>query len=341
MPVQPDRGEHHAKTSAGNRANAGRRAKPRNRSKIDFFLDFALTIIFAAEMEVHFTGLLLHEWIGLALAALLALHIVLHWSWVVSITQTFFRKLIHESRLNYVLNAALFVDVVVVMVTGIAVSETLGLNFGLRGTALIDRLAGDSRVVVASVLGADRRACGAAWDADMPAGVFDHAFDYLTHVDETFSTFKDTSEVSQLNRGDLTLAQASAELREILALAEQTRRETNGYFDVMRGGVLNPSGIVKRIVMGDGGVATSGLYQRGRHIYNPHDFDDALDQVASLTVVAPNVHEADRFATAAFAMGPAGIGYIASLSGFEGYAITHARRATMTPGFQHLVESEP
>ena len=93
--------------------------------------------------------------------------------------------------------------------------------------------------------------------------------------------------------------------------------------------------------MGDGGVATSGLYQRGRHIYNPHDFADALDQVASITVIGPNVYEADRFATAAFAMGPAGIDFIASLRGFEGYAITHDRRATMTPGFQTLVAPEP
>ena len=232
-------------------------------------------------------------------------------------------------------------------------------------------------------------------DADVSSEVFEEAFGYLTYVDETFSPFKESSEVSQINRGDLTLMRASADLRQILALAEQTRRQTDGYFDVMRAGVLNPSGIVKgwaiwraaqklrsagcrnfyidaggdiqtcghkqngapwivgirnpfepervvkRIAMGDGGVATSGLYQRGRHIYNPHDFDDALDQVASITVVGPNVYEADRFATAAFAMGPAGIGFIASLSGFEGYAITHDRRAAMTPGFQDLTAREP
>ena len=126
------------KRSPGPGANGSNAAKTRNRSKLNFFLDLGLAIFFAAEMEVHFTGLLLHEWLGLFFAALLALHVVLHWNWVVSITQTFFRKLIHEARLNYVLNAALFVDVVVVSLTGIAVSETLGLNFGLRGAALID-----------------------------------------------------------------------------------------------------------------------------------------------------------------------------------------------------------
>ena len=36
-----------------------------------------------------------------------------------------------------------------------------------------------------------------------------------------------------------------ADLRMILALAEQTRQQTDGYFDVMHGGVFNPSGLVK------------------------------------------------------------------------------------------------
>ena len=58
--------------------------------------------------------------------------------WVVNITSTFFRKLIHESRLNYVLNVALLLDVIVVVVTGIVVSETLGLRLGLSNVRITD-----------------------------------------------------------------------------------------------------------------------------------------------------------------------------------------------------------
>jgi thiamine biosynthesis lipoprotein len=45
------------------------------------------------------------------------------------------------------------------------------------------------------------------------------------------------------------------------------------------------------------------------------------------------VLEADRFATAAFAMGKAGIAFIEQLPGFEGYTIDAQGIATMTSGF--------
>ena len=62
-----------------------------------------------------------------------------------------------------------------------------------------------------------------------------------------------------------------------------------------------------------------------------------LVDVASLTVVGPNVCEADRFATAAFAMGTTGITFIESLPGFEGYLIDANARATFTSGFGRYV----
>ena len=118
--------------------DAGIGAKTRDRTRLNLFLDIGLVLFFAIEMEDHFTGLALHELLGLLFIAVSIIHIVLHWDWVVNITRVFFRKLIHESRLNYVLNAVLLVDFLVVSVTGIAVSETLGVNFGLSGNALID-----------------------------------------------------------------------------------------------------------------------------------------------------------------------------------------------------------
>ena len=102
-------------------------------------------------------------------------------------------------------------------------------------------------------------------------------------------------------------------------------------------GVVAPAQIVKTIVPGDRGVATSGTYVRGQHVYDPHAPGQRLDEVVSLTVIGPDIYEADCFATAAFAMGRAGILFIEQLDGFEGYMIDKYGQATLTSGFEGYV----
>lgn len=97
--------------------------------------------------------------------------------------------------------------------------------------------------------------------------------------------------------------------------------------------------IVKTLVPGDAGVATSGTYVRGRHIYNPRASGVASDEVASLTVVGPDIYEADRFATAAFAMGHDGVAFLELQPGLEAYSIGRDGLATMTSGFSRYVAS--
>ena len=89
--------------------------------------------------------------------------------------------------------------------------------------------------------------------------------------------------------------------------------------------VLEPAGC---------GVATSGSTIRGAHIWNPHAPQEKLDDVLSITVIGPNVLEADRFATAAFAMGRKGVNFIEALSGFEAYQVDALGEATLTSGFR-------
>jgi thiamine biosynthesis lipoprotein len=62
-----------------------------------------------------------------------------------------------------------------------------------------------------------------------------------------------------------------------------------------------------------------------------------LTEVVSLTVIGPDIYEADRFATAAFAMGQAGIIFVEQLEGFEGYLINQEGQATFTSGFARYV----
>ena len=71
------------------------------------------------------------------------------------------------------------------------------------------------------------------------------AVEWLHWVDETFSTYKPDSEVSRFDRGELELADGSAELRQIFALCHRFNGETDGFFDAWAGGSFDPSGVVK------------------------------------------------------------------------------------------------
>jgi len=105
-------------------------------------------------------------------------------------------------------------------------------------------------------------------------------------------------------------------------------------------GIRNPFNIkenVKIISVSGKGVATSGTYMRGQHIYNPFRPKDNKIDIVSLTVIGPDILEADRFATAAFAMGKKGINFIEKLKGLEGYMIDHKGIATFTSNFAKYV----
>jgi thiamine biosynthesis lipoprotein len=225
-------------------------------------------------------------------------------------------------------------------------------------------------------------------DAGVTEDAFDRVFDYFTHVDQKFSTYKHESEISQINRKEIKPSEYSEEMQIIFALSQETKQLTNNYFDIQKpDGLFDPSGLVKgwaiynaaklleemgfanffvdaggdiqtrgknaaggdwsvgirnpftieqiiKVLYPKGhGVATSGTYLRGRHIYDPLSKKAVESDMVSLTVIGPNIYEADRFATAAFAMGREGIGFIEQLQGFEGYAVDTNGVATMTSGF--------
>src|SRR5581483_5112062 len=80
-------------------------------------------------------------------------------------------------------------------------------------------------------------------DPDVVAAMWDE----LRQADAIFSTYKDDSDISRMNRGELALEDAHAHVREVLERCEELRVITDGYFDasrVLEHGV-DPSGLVK------------------------------------------------------------------------------------------------
>src|SRR5579864_1509293 len=78
-------------------------------------------------------------------------------------------------------------------------------------------------------------------DAEVDPAALDRAFDWLRWVDATFSTYKVESEISRLNRGEITRDECHPEVRAVISRCEQLFRETGGYFDI-RTGSLPPEG---------------------------------------------------------------------------------------------------
>jgi thiamine biosynthesis lipoprotein len=80
---------------------------------------------------------------------------------------------------------------------------------------------------------------------DVDEDVLDTVFHWFRGVDETFSTYKDDSEISLIARGELAVAEAPDDVRWVLQRCEQLREETDGYFDSYASRSLDPSGLVK------------------------------------------------------------------------------------------------
>ena len=96
---------------------------------------------------------------------------------------------------------------------------------------------------------------------------------------------------------------------------------------------------VARVVLASGlAVATSGTYEKGEHIVDPHT-NKLANTWLSFSVVGPDILHADVYATAGCAMGESGLEFVSRSPGYEAYAIDYQLRATYTAGFDALCET--
>jgi thiamine biosynthesis lipoprotein len=180
---------------------------------------------------------------------------------------------------------------------------------------------------------------------------------YVQKVDQLFSTYKESSIISQLRRGEIEIEQCPPEVIEVWNLCAFVKELTEGAFDPWAvGGGFDPSGLVKgwaadrcaEILLAagaehiqvnaagdlalrggftperpwsigvvnpanrleilqtfeiqDGAIATSGTYERGAHINDPHTGMIAIG-AKSATVIGPNGAITDALATALMVAG--------------------------------------
>jgi thiamine biosynthesis lipoprotein len=180
-------------------------------------------------------------------------------------------------------------------------------------------------------------------------------FDWFREVDARFSTYKEDSEISRLNRGELHIRDCHPDVRRVLARCDELREETGGFFDarsINAGGDIRTRGaalpdpswrtgiqhpvlhdrIAAVVEANDLALATSGTYIRGEHILDPHTGEPPSGML-SVSITGPDLGTADAFATAAFAMGEAGGPWTATLGPYESFVILAGERSFSTPGF--------
>ncbi|MBB5887983.1 FAD:protein FMN transferase [Lactovum miscens] len=174
---------------------------------------------------------------------------------------------------------------------------------------------------------------------------------WLEHVDEVFSTYKENSEVSKYNRGEVDFLSMSEEMRFVYVSCAQASEATHHSFNAMLPSGYDPSGFVKgwaieegfnrylrplldlnnviganlngggdmqmaskeesdwnfeiavldpfdktkiiaELSMKKGAIATSGISERGNHIFG------ADKNILQTTVIGVNLQEVDVWATA-------------------------------------------
>lgn len=99
-------------------------AKPAQwRLKMTFWLDLTLLVSVVALQDVAFTGLFLHEWLGIAMVGMVFAHLLLAWSWISTQSRRLFAAQSLRSRINYLINLSLFAGVTAVILSGILISQ--------------------------------------------------------------------------------------------------------------------------------------------------------------------------------------------------------------------------
>lgn len=122
-------------------------------TKKKLILDLTMFGAFLAVSNPHLTGMSIHEWLGVSFIAAIITHLLFNWEWIVNVGKTFFRKLWHQSRLNFVVDTAFFIAMTGVLFSGLMISKSvlpilgIQLNVG-QGWKSIHFILSDASVIL-------------------------------------------------------------------------------------------------------------------------------------------------------------------------------------------------
>lgn len=125
-------------------------------TKTNLTLDIVIFSALLAVANPSLTGNTIHEWLGIALAGAVITHLLFHWDWIVQVGKAFFKKLFHQSRLNFLVNALFFIAMTGSFFSGILISKDVMSALGIQlnvsgGWESLHRLTSDLSVLLLGV----------------------------------------------------------------------------------------------------------------------------------------------------------------------------------------------
>jgi hypothetical protein len=90
----------------------------------DFGLDMMLLVAFTLDYSFQFTGLAVHEWVGLIFVILVPVHLVQHWDWVVRTTRRLLRHRHGREAVRWVTDLLLLPVMVLCVASGLLISRS-------------------------------------------------------------------------------------------------------------------------------------------------------------------------------------------------------------------------
>lgn len=100
--------------------------------KTNFLIDIGIFIAMLLALIPALTGIPIHEWLSVALAAAIVIHLLLHWDWIVNVLFKFFKRIFQTSRLQFVVDFLLFAAFNAVMLSGFLISQDVLPFIGIR-----------------------------------------------------------------------------------------------------------------------------------------------------------------------------------------------------------------
>ena len=101
------------------------------RTRFLLILDTVLFVAAVVLQAVALTGLTLHEWIGLAVALPLFLHLVLQWQWITATWRRATTDRRRRAQFNLLLNGLLFLFMTLAVVSGVLASRVVTPSLAL------------------------------------------------------------------------------------------------------------------------------------------------------------------------------------------------------------------